>query len=154
MAWCGGDTEGSPTVLCVTSLSTGRAVSVASGFGTGGVRTQGRVTPRSQPGTEPGPALHPHSGCRELVSCPCLRCPGKYPVGVVHRQNSDRRGQEKVPGEGALAAPNSESQGSKDRGGRLGGGVTLGNRPGDLSWDSASGLFCVVWISYDDLELF
>ena len=58
-----------------------------------------------------------------------------------------------MPGEGALTAPNSESQGSKDRGGRLG-GVTLGNRPADLSWDSAAGLFCIVWIFYDDLELF
>lgn len=67
-----------PTALCVASLSTGRAVSVASGFGAGGVRTQGRVAPRSQPGAELGPALRPHGGCRELVSCLCLRCAGKY----------------------------------------------------------------------------
>lgn len=120
MAWCGGDTEGSPTALCVASLSTGRAVSAASGFGAGGVRTQGRVTPRSQPGTEPGPALRPHGGCRELVSCLCLRCPGTYPLGVVHRRATEGD-RSKVPGGGALAAPNSESQGSNDRGGRLGG---------------------------------
>ena len=65
----------------------------------------GQGHPRSQPGTGPGPGLRPHGGCRELVSCLCLRCPGKCPLGAVHRQNSDRRGQEQGARRGGSDSP-------------------------------------------------